>query len=117
MNTVAERYLKAISEQDWPSAGECLSEDVTRVGPLGANDVYTGREPYLAYLSKVMPTLIDYRMEIERVVTDEDGRMVMVELSELMTIQDKSVRTPECLVFDLDTEGLIRRIGIYIQAQ
>lgn len=115
MNTIAERYLNAVAEQDWPTARGCLAEDVERIGPLGAGDTYRGREAYLAYLAQVMPTLRDYRMQVDRVVTSEEGRVVAAELSEQMVIGDNPVRTSECLVFDLDPEGLIRRIAIYIQ--
>jgi ketosteroid isomerase-like protein len=115
MSTIAERYLNAVADRDWTTAHECLAEDVKRIGPLGEGDTYDGRERYLAYLAQVMLTLLDYRMHIERAVSSEDGRSVTVELTEHMEIDGKKIRNPECLIFDLDTEGLIQRIAIYIQ--
>jgi hypothetical protein len=116
MNTAA-RYLTAISRFDWEAARRCLADDVVRIGPLGAKDVYRGRQSYLEYLERLMPTLADYQMNIGRVIESPDRRVIAVELSEEMQFDGRPSHTEECLVFDLDEHDLIQRIAIYIQRE
>lgn len=108
---VVERYLAAVAEHDWDVLAACVAEDVRRVGPFG--DVYEGREAYVSFLRELMPTLVNYRMDVSRVVHADE--VVVAEVSERMDWEGKSLRTPESLVFDLDDEGRIRHISIYIQ--
>jgi ketosteroid isomerase-like protein len=108
---VVERYLQAVVAHDWQGLTECLAEDVVRVGPFG--DTYTPRDPYVAFLADLMPKLPGYAMVVGRVV--HAGRCVVVELSETVELDGKAVVTPEALVFDLDVDGRIARIAIYIQ--
>lgn len=110
---VVRRYLDAVAAHDWEQAGECLSEEVRRVGPFG--DVYEGREPYLAFLRDLMPQLAGYRMEIERLIAAREPATVVALLAETVEVDRKATVTSESLVFDLDVDGRIREIGIYIQ--
>jgi len=110
-STVVEHYLDRLVAHDWEAMAACLAEDVVRVGPFG--DTYTPRDPYVAYLAELMPALPGYSMRIVRVVGA--GRTVVVELVEIVEIGGTSIETPEALVFDLDDEGRIAHIAIYIQ--
>ena len=110
--SITKRYLDAVASQDWAVAEECLATGVKRTGPFG--DVYEGREPYLAFLRDLMPTLAGYSMEIHRVL-DCEGSTTMAELTETVEMDGKAFVTPECLVFDHDDNGLISSIQIYIQ--
>ena len=89
----------------------CLAPDVVRIGPFG--DTYSPRDAYVAFLAELMPQLPNYSMQVSR-VTYGDG-MAVAELSETMDVDGSPLLTPEALVFDLDDEGLIARIAIYIQ--
>ena len=109
--SIARRYLDAVADQEWEAASSCLAEAIRRVGPFG--DVYQGRDQYLEYLRELMPTLAGYRMEIRRVV--EAGSVVVVELAETIVADEHPIETAESLVFDLDEDGLIAHIAIYIQ--
>lgn len=109
----ARRYLEAVASHDWGTAASCLAEDVERHGPFG--DTYRGRDPYMAYLRQVMPSLSGYCMHIERVVSDAEGRVALAQLNETVDMEGKPTVTSESLVFDLDDAGLIRSIRIYIQ--
>lgn len=102
-----------MSSHDWADASRCLADDVVRVGPFG--DIYRGREEYLEFLQKLMPSLKGYRMELGRIVTSDDGLSVTAELTEAVEIDGRVKITPECLVFDLDQVGLIAEIRIYVQ--
>lgn len=108
---VVMRYLEGIVAHDWEAVASCLAEDVVRIGPFG--DTYSGRRTYLDFLSGLMPTLQEYSMRVDRLETE--GRLAVVELTETMSIEGRTVATPEALLFDLDARGLIGRIGIYIQ--
>ena len=111
--SVVRRYLDGVAAQDWAAVFECLAPDVRRVGPFG--DVYEGREEYLGFLRRIMPTLAGYRMDVERVLHTGGDTAAVAELSETVELDGRPVRTPESLVFDLDGEGRIRHIAIYIQ--
>jgi hypothetical protein len=108
---VVRRYLDRMVAHDWEAMAACLAEDVVRVGPFG--DTYTPREPYVAFLSELMPALPGYSMRIDRVLAM--GRTVVVELTEIVEIGGSPLVTPEVLLFDLDANGLIAHIAIYIQ--
>ena len=110
---VVMRYLEAVAAHDWDTAGGCLSPDVHRTGPFG--DVYQGRDQYLAFLSQLMPTLVGYHMEIERVFPAGRGGTVVAQLTETVEMDRKPVVTPESLIFELDDQNTIREIRIYIQ--
>jgi ketosteroid isomerase-like protein len=107
-----ERYLKAVAEHDWPALAGCLTDDVVRVGPFG--DTYTPKGPYLEFVEELMPTLKGYSMEVERIV--ESGNVVVAELTETVEMGGSIYVTPEALVFDLDSDGLISRVDIFIKS-
>lgn len=111
MAGAVEEYLRCIAAHDWDGLAATLTDDVVRVGPFG--DTYTPKEPYLAFLSALMPTLEDYELRVDRLV--EAGAVVTAELTETMTWDGKRIETPEVLVFDLAGDGRITHIGIYIR--
>ena len=108
---VVVRYLDRLVAHDWSAVSACLAEDVVRVGPFG--DTYTGRDPYVAFLSQLMPALPGYAMRVDRVVSA--GPVAVAELTETVEIDGSPLDTPESLVFDLDDGGRITHIAIYIQ--
>jgi hypothetical protein len=109
--SIVRSYLDAVAVQDWDGTASCLSDDVLRIGPFG--DVYQGRENYLGFLGRLMPTLAGYGMRISRLIECEGT--VVAELTETVSADGRPIETPECLVFDLDSEDRIARIAIYIQ--
>jgi ketosteroid isomerase-like protein len=111
MSGVVERYLDTLTRHDWDAFADTLSDDVVRVGPYG--DTYTPKAEYLAFISKLMASLVDYSMEVSR-ITYTDG-VAYAELAESMTWDGEYIRTPECLTFDLAPDGRIARIEVFIQ--
>jgi ketosteroid isomerase-like protein len=107
-----ERYLDAVASQDWNVVGECIADDIVRVGPY--RDRFAGRDDYLAFLADLMPKLEGYSMEVHRVTYASDV-LGFAELTETVWLDGKAMRTPEVLVFGLDGDGRIARIGIFIQ--
>jgi ketosteroid isomerase-like protein len=110
---VVERFLAAMTTHDWVALAGCVAEDVERVGPY--SDRYVGRAQYVAFISGLLPTLPGYHMDVGRVVYAEGGRLAVAELSETVDVDGTPLRTPESLVFDIDEQGLIRRVVVYIQ--
>jgi ketosteroid isomerase-like protein len=109
--STVRRYLDRLVSHDWAGVTECLHPDVVRVGPFA--DTYSPRDHYVQFLASVMPSLVDYRLTVERLVVD--GTVVMVQLSESMDINRAEDVTREVLVFDTDPDGRITRIEIFIQ--
>jgi ketosteroid isomerase-like protein len=112
MADIVERYLDAIASHDWGVLDECLADDIVRVGPYG--DRYTGRDEYMAFIADLMPKLPGYAMKLDRVTYVGDAR-AYAELSETVELDGKPMRTPEVLVFELNGDGRIARVDVFIQ--
>ena len=106
---VIERYLEAITSHDWDALRECITEDLVRIGPY--LDRYEGRDAYVAFIAGTMPKLRGYQMDVKRVTYAGDS-LAFAELSETV----EGIRTPEALVFELDGDGRIARIEVFIQS-
>ncbi len=111
---LVERFLDAMADHDWAAMGDCVTDDVHRVGPYG--DTYDGKENYVAFISGLLPSLPGYLMEVDRVTYTGDG-LAFAELAETVELDGRPHRTPEVLVFGLTgrPEPRIRTIEIYIQ--
>ncbi len=109
---LAERYLDAVAQQDWPTVSACIASAVVRHGPFG--DDVKGTDEYLSFLKRTMPSLPGYRMDIDRVNELGDQR-AMVELRETIVVESGPLETFECLVFEVNDEGLLADISIYIR--
>ncbi|HEV7853533.1 MAG TPA: nuclear transport factor 2 family protein [Mycobacterium sp.] len=112
MAGIVERYLDAIVSHDWDVVGECVADDIIRVGPYG--DRFDGKGDYLAYIADTMPKLEGYSMQLHRVTYVDDG-VAFAELSETVAVGGNPMRTPEVLVFEFDGERRISRVDIFIQ--
>jgi hypothetical protein len=107
-----ERYLEALRTQDWESLASCLAEDVQRSGPY--LDVVRGKQPYLGFLSKILPSLRNYQLKVSR-VRNLEGGSALVELVEALDVDGVRKEFSEALLFDFDEEGLIRRVDVYMK--
>jgi ketosteroid isomerase-like protein len=113
MTAIVEDYLSAVTTHDWDAMRACLRDDVVRNGPF--RDEFRGRDGYVAFLEELMPSLPGYSMDIARVTYTDDDRLAFAELSETVTVDGSPLRTEESLIFELDGDGLIARIDIYIK--
>ena len=109
--SAVERYLAALSRQDWDALATCLTEDVERIGPY--NDVYRGREPYVSFLADTLRALEGYELHVSRLIAARD--VVVAELSETIATPTGRRRTDEAVVFDLSPDGLIRRVAVFLR--
>jgi ketosteroid isomerase-like protein len=112
MADIVERYLDAIASHDWDVVDECIADDIIRVGPYG--DRYSGRHDYVAFIADLMPKLPGYAMKLARVTYVGDAR-AYAELSETVELDGKPMHTPEVLVFELNGDGRIARVDVFIQ--
>ncbi len=111
---VVRRYLDRLVAHDWTAVHDLLATDVVRLGPYG--DTYRGRDPYVAFLSELMPSLPGYHMEVHRVLAaGTDGSTVVAELTETVEVDGAPLHTAEVLLFDLDTDRHITQIAIYLR--
>jgi ketosteroid isomerase-like protein len=113
MDDVVRRYLHTMTAHDWDGFAACLSDDVVRTGPYG--DTYASKPVYVEFLAALMPKLPGYSMEVGRITYSADGRSAVAELSETVEVDGAPKLTPEALVFEINGDGLINRIRIYIQ--
>lgn len=109
---VLDRYFQALRAHDWDALADCLAEDVERTGPY--RDMVRGREAYAAFLAEVLPTLENHRLEI-RELRRISERSALVLLSEILDVNGRSTEFPEALLFDLDADGRIARVDIYLK--
>jgi len=109
---VLERYFDALRAHDWGALAACLAADVHRTGPY--LDEVRGRQPYVDFLSRVLPTLSNYELNVAR-IRPLAPRSAIVELSETVDVGGARKEFPEALLFDFDAQGLIARIDVYIK--
>ena len=109
---ILERYFDALRAQDWKALASCLSHNVHRSGPY--LDEVRGRQPYVDFLSKVLPSLSNYELKVSR-IRELAPHSAIVELSETVDVEGARKEFPEALLFDFDEQGLISRIDIYIK--
>ena len=112
MAGIVERYLDAVASHDWDVVDECIADDIVRVGPYG--DRFSGRRDYMAFIADLMPKLKGYAMKLDRVTYVGDAR-AYAGLSETVELDGKPMRTPEVLVFELNGDGRVARVDIFIQ--
>ena len=109
--SAVERYLAALGRQDWRALASCLADDVERIGPY--NDVYRGREPYVAFLAETLRALSGYELRVARLIVGDGS--VVAELSETVDTPEGRRRTDEAVVFDVSRAGLITRVGVFLR--
>lgn len=111
MAGATEQYLTALDNQDWAALDATLTGGAfERVGPFC--DVVGSRREYVEFLKRVVSPLGDYHVTPERVVTTE--HVVYAEVTESFVYADEKMAYPEVLVFDLDGEGLISRVQVFM---
>ena len=108
-------YLTAMAKHDFALLATAVSEDIVRTGPYG--DVYRGRAAYVDFISELLPALPGHTLDVAAVTYSADGRRAFAEITETVQLDDSPLVTPEVLVLDLDDDGLIRAISIYIKTK
>jgi hypothetical protein len=68
----------------------------------------------MEYLLGVMPTLQDYKLEVHR-VAHASNNIAIAEITECFERNGSHTELATLMLFDLDSEGLIRRMAVYCQ--
>jgi hypothetical protein len=105
-------FLDRMRTFDFDGMAACVSEDVERIGPF--RDVKRGRAEYRDFLAETIRGLPEYGMEIYRVWSD--GSLATAELAEMAVVDGRLRRTEEALTFEFAPDGLISKVGVYIQS-
>src|SRR4029453_16189435 len=83
-----------------------------RVGPYG--DTIDSSKEYVSFLARVVTTLGDtYQLELVRVVYADHAPPA--ETVEHFEVNGEVRKTPEVIVYDLDADGLITSMHLYVQ--
>ena len=110
--TVVSNYLEAMASRDWELFAKSLSDEgLIRAGPF--MDEVQGKAAYVDFLSNLMPTLVNYKLKVERV--SSDNRLVFVELSETFDVDGVSTSYPEIILFEIDDVGKIRFVSVFMK--
>lgn len=108
-------YLTAMAKHDYDLLATAVSHDVVRTGPYG--DSYSGRADYVTFISTLLPTLPGHTLDVARVTYADDGRRAFAEITETVLVDGQPLVTREVLVLDLNQDGLINRIDIFIKVK
>ena len=109
---VLERYFAAIRSHDWKTLADCVTEDVHRTGPY--LDVVEGRQAYVEFLARVVPSLSNYSLAVREIIPLPGGGAV-ARIAESLDLGEVRTEIPEALFFDFAEDGRIRRVDIYVK--
>jgi hypothetical protein len=111
--TSVERYLACMAAHDWDGLAATIADDgLVRDGPFC--DVVEGKQAYVDFLRWVITSLRGYELGVSRVSHASD-RLSYVELSETFEVGGTPTTYPECILFERDDAGLIRRVSVFIK--
>jgi hypothetical protein len=66
------------------------------------------------FLEEIVPTFgADYRLQLERIVYAPGEKAASAQLTEHLELKGVVSDVPETIIFDLNDEGLIRRMSLY----
>jgi SnoaL-like domain len=115
MRDTVTDYYQAVNDHDWNKLATVLADNVERIGIMSdiEDDISRGKEPYLAFVSKVIGSFYFHKMEIERIFYSEDRRFACAETTETIQQTPGSERLVlHCLKsIELDENELIVRIN------
>ena len=106
-----ERFFACLTAREWDELAPILSDGVLRIGPFG--DQISGRESYLDFLRGTVPP--HYRNDVARILGAPDNSSAFARVTEHLRYGDREHHLEEVYSFDLDDDGLIRRVEIYWQ--
>lgn len=108
-----ERFLTCMAAHDWDGlAATIADEGLTRDGSFC--DVIEGKEPYIAFLRDIVPSLKGYRLKVQRVSHVSD-RVSYVEPSETFEVDGVPTEVPECILFERNDNGLISHVSVFVK--
>ncbi len=112
---VVEDFVRCYVERDWERLASCFNDhDFERIGPYV--DVISSAKEYLDFLRRVVPTMgDDYALEADRIVYLPEQKVAFAQLLEHLRVDGQMTDIPEAIIFDLDDNGRIRRMQLYLE--
>jgi hypothetical protein len=114
MRDTIREYYDAVHEHDWTKLASTLADDVVRIGLLSdvEDDISRGKEPYVAFVSKVIGSFEYHSMRVIKIFYSEDRRWACAETTETIQPPGQQRITLHCLkIHQLDETGLITSIN------
>jgi hypothetical protein len=110
-----EDYIEYYGSHQWDQLKTIFDTgDFKRIGPY--LDVFTDVTQYVDFLEEVVPTMgADYELQVERIVYAPGEKVAFAQLIEHLELDGEMTDIPETIVFDLNDEGLIRRMSLYLK--
>jgi hypothetical protein len=82
----------------------------------GYNDLFTDADKYVDFLEEMVPTFgADYQLETERIVYTPGEEVAFAQFVEHLELKGVMTEIPETIIFDLNDDGLIWRMSLYIK--
>ena len=108
-----EEYLSALSDRSWDRLATALADEgLVRNGPFV--DVIEGKQAYVEFLRRVCSPFDAYRIDVHRLSRSGD-RIVFAEIDEVIDWNGAVNSYPEVLLFELDEQGLIRYVSVFMK--
>jgi hypothetical protein len=110
-----EDYISYYGAHKWQELRTVFdAKDFKRIGPY--LDVFTDVDEYVDFLEGVVPTMgSDYELRIERIVYTPGEKVAFGQLIEHLELDGVMTDIPETIIFDLNEDGLIRRMSLYLK--
>jgi len=110
-----EDYVTYYGSHQWEKLkGVFDVADFKRTGPY--LDVFTDVDEYVDFLEGGVPTMgADYELQIERIVYTPGEKVAFGQFIEHLELDGVMTDIPETIVFDLNDDGLIRRMSLYLK--
>ena len=114
MRDTIREYYEAVHEHDWEKLSSTLADDVVRIGILSdiEADISRGKEPYLAFVAKVIGSFDYHTMEIIEIFYSPDRQWACAETAETIQPPASERLTLHCLkIHQLNEAGFITSIN------
>jgi hypothetical protein len=109
-----EEYFRYYGAHQWRQLRTVF--DHSDFERAGYNDFFTDVDEYVDFLEEIVPSLgADYELQIERIVYAPGEKVAFAQLIEHLELKGVMTDIPETIVFDLNDEGLIRRMSLYLK--
>ena len=110
----AEDYISYYGAREWQQMRTVF--DHSDFKRTGYNDVFTDPDEYVDFLEEIVPTMgADYELKIERIVYAPGEKVAFGQFIEHLELKGSMTDLPETIIFDLNDEGLIRRMSLYLK--
>jgi hypothetical protein len=109
-----EDYISYCGAHQWQQLRTVFDHSgFTRTGYA---DLFTDVDKYVDFLEEIVPTLgADYQLQIEPIVYAPGEKVAFAELIEHLELEGVMTDLPETIIFDVNDEGLIRRMSLYLK--